>query len=105
MKRLAISLCGFLFGLLVAWAFVYALSRVHLVKPDHIATGCHELDKCPTPWWIAPVLIAYFFGPAIAFGTLNAIAWKRWSIRTWALWSAAILFVTAALYIVDYLMK
>ncbi|ORT81666.1 hypothetical protein B7G54_30795 [Burkholderia puraquae] len=93
-----------MFGLLVAWVFVYALSRVHLVKPDHIATGCHELDKCPTPWWIAPVLISYFFGPAIAFGTLNAVAWKRWRTRTWALWSAAILFVTTALYIVDYVM-
>ena len=105
MKRFAISLCGFFFGLLVAWVFMYTLSRVHWFKPDHIATGCHELGKCPTPWWVLPVLVSFFFGPAIAFGTLNAVAWKRWSARKWTLWSVAILIVTATLYMVDSVMK
>ncbi|MGU7843320.1 hypothetical protein ACV22V_28070 [Burkholderia sp. AW33-5] len=84
---------------------MYTLSRVQWFKPDHIATGCHELGKCPTPWWVLPVLVSYFFGPAIAFGTLNAVAWKRWSARKWALWSVAILIVTATLYMVDSVMK
>lgn len=105
MKRFAISLCGLLFGLLVTWGFIYTFSHVHWVKPNHTATGCHELGKCATPWWGAPVLISYFFGPAIAFCALNAVAWKRWGVGKWALWGIAILVVSAALYLVDYFAK
>ncbi len=105
MRRFAISLCGLLFGLAVTWTFIYTFSHIQSARPNHIATGCHELGKCPSPWWVAPILISYFFGPAIAFCALNGIAWKRWPIRKWALWSIGILAVTAILYLGDYNFK
>lgn len=104
-NRLVISLCGLLFGLLVTWVFIYTFSHLYWVVPNHIATDCHELGKCATPWWVAPVLISYSFGPAIAFCALNAVAWRRWPVRKWALWGVAILAVTATLYLADYFAK
>ena len=104
-KRLAIALGGLIFGLFVSWAFMYAISHVHIARPDHIANSCNELGKCPTPWSAAPFVLAYLCGPAIAYCALNAVAWKRWTVRKWALWGVVILIVTAALYIADYAMK
>lgn len=42
---------------------------------------------------------------AIAFCALNAVAWKRWPVRKWGLWSIAILVVTSTLYVADYFTK
>jgi len=74
-------------------------------KPEGVAHGCNELGKCPVPWWWGALVISYLCGPAVAFGVLNAIAWKRWTLTRWALRGGAILVTTAALYITDYLLK
>ena len=84
---------------------MYTFSHAHVAKPDHIATGCNELGKCRTSWWAGSFVFAYLCGPAVAFGVLNAIAWKRWTLRRWALWGSAILVTTAALCITDHLLK
>ncbi len=105
-KRLAVSLGGLLFGLLVTWAFFYAFSRLHWHGGSgHVATGCSELGKCPIPWWSVPLVIGYLCGPAIAFCLLNAVAWRRWSARKWVGGGAVILVFTAVLYVTDSLMK
>jgi hypothetical protein len=103
---MAISLCGFVFGLAITWAFLYTFSHVHWpARPDRVVTGCHELGKCTTPWWTAPVMASYLCGPAIAYGVLNWVAWRRWAVEKWARWAVAIFAATAALYLIDYFAK
>ena len=106
MKRLAISLCGTLYGLLLTWLRLYAYS--HIKWPDISDSsrhGCHELGKCTVAWWEGALLIAYVLAPALLFCMLNAIAYKRWSRRKWTLSLGIGTVLASLLYLEPYVTR
>jgi hypothetical protein len=48
------------------------------------------------------VLISYLFGPAIILATINAVAWRRWSVRKSVCGCFGATVLVLALYAVDY---
>ncbi|WP_414448573.1 hypothetical protein AB4851_04260 [Burkholderia sp. 22PA0099] len=99
MKRAALGALGLSYGLLLTWLCLYLFSHVESAPTKAVSAGCHEIDKCPVPWWVLPSMVAYFFGPSIAFMLLNAVSWKRWSISGWAWCFFALTLATIALYL------
>ncbi len=82
-KRLAVSLGGLLFGLLVTWAFsthsAVSLAWRIRARRDRL----QRIGKVSYSVVSVPLVIGYLCGPAIAFCLLNAVAWRRWSARKW----------------------
>ncbi|WP_431820420.1 hypothetical protein [Burkholderia sp. F1] len=106
MKRLAVFLCGTLYGLLLIWLLLYTYS--HIKWPEvqsHASHGCHELDKCAIPWWEGALLLSYLLAPALLFGLLNAIAYKRWSRRKWAISFSIGTTLASVLYLEAYVAR
>jgi hypothetical protein len=71
--------------------------------PHKVATGCHELGKCATQWWVGLFLVAYFLGPAILFAAVNAYSWRNWTIKRWTYYTFGLTVSAAVLYFVDAL--
>jgi hypothetical protein len=102
-KRCAVSLGGFAYGFGLTWVCLSVLSHFNWTRHhDQITTGCHEIGKCRFPWWGWLVLISYLFGPAIILATINAVAWRRWSVRKWVCGCFGATVLVLALYAVDY---
>lgn len=74
-------------------------------NPNKVISGCHELGKCPTPWWIGPFLFGYLLGPAILFASANSYAWRRWTLKRWILVFFSCSALAVALYFLDALVK
>ncbi|MEN7528012.1 hypothetical protein [Cupriavidus sp. DL-D2] len=87
MKRLLISVCGCIAGLMLTWTSLYVLSQFEWpvtwnTKRD---PNCWDLDHCDHPSiknYL--VLILFFLGPSMYFGVVNALAFARWPGRRWA---------------------
>lgn len=106
MRRCVAGLGGFIYGIGLTWICVVALSHFDWFRdPQKVATGCHELGKCATPWWDALFLCGYLFGPATLFTVLNIRAWRRWSLNCWAYSAAALTLAVVALYFLDVLVQ
>jgi hypothetical protein len=103
-KRLAVASGGFAYGLVLTWACLFMLSRLPLHDTGRIATGCHEIGKCPFPWWGWLFMPVYLFGPAILLATINAIAWRKWPVSRWARCCAGLSVAAVALYCIDKLL-
>jgi hypothetical protein len=93
-KRLAAGVAGVLYGLILMWLCLYATS--HIERSGGVAHGCLDSDDCTVLDGLAMTLIV--FGPAVVFATMNAVAWSRWSIRTWAARSGLATLVIVTLY-------
>ena len=102
MKRLAAGVAGVVAGLFLTWLSLYAFSRVDWAASGKLATGCHEIDKCPMSWWAAGALLADLFGPALLLGALNAVAWRRWPLRRWGGWALGWLVLSTAYRLWEY---
>lgn len=97
---------GGAYGLSLTWLCMLALERFHWFRdPNQAATGCHELGKCPFPWWEWIFFLVYLFGPAIIYATINVYAWKKWSIKYWACCTASTTLIIGTLYLADSLIK
>ena len=83
MKRAAICVGGFAYGLFLTWICLYIFSHIDWPSPDRPAIGCHEIDKCPMSWWTLPLLFTHLLGAPVLFGILNAVEWQRWSNKKW----------------------
>ncbi|SDC23215.1 hypothetical protein SAMN05421548_10519 [Paraburkholderia lycopersici] len=78
------------------------LSRFDWFRDPHkVATGCHELGKCATPWWVGPFLFGYFLGPAILFAAVNAYAWCKWTVKRWTYYTIGLTVLAVVLYFLD----
>lgn len=66
------------------------------VKPHH---GCHELDACDVPWWIAALFVAWMVGPAVVYGITAFVGMgRRWRPATWIAVFAGLLLATCGCY-------
>lgn len=102
MKRFAVSLAGFGCGLIFTWACFITLSWLDWFRDPHkIVHGCHELGKCPFPWYNWPILYLAIFGPATMAAAINAYAWQRWPIKRWAYCTGGAIILCATLYLVS----
>ncbi|TCW82143.1 hypothetical protein C5O80_20825 [Burkholderia sp. SRS-46] len=92
--------------MLFTWLCLYAYSHIQWSDISYNSRhGCHELGKCPVAWWEGALLIAYVFAPAFLFGTLNAIAYKRWSRRKWTLSLGIGTVLASMLYLEPYVTR
>jgi hypothetical protein len=101
-KRTAIGITGLVFGLFLTWLCLYVFSHMHWPQSGRPVNGCHELGKCPVSWLAGTQLFLSLFGPALLFGLLNGAAWKRWTLRKWMIWFAALIFFTVVFYLYGY---
>lgn len=102
MKRFAVSLAGFGYGLVFTWTCFIVLSGLDWFRDPHqIVHGCHESGKCATPWYNWPILYLVIFGPATLATAINAYAWRRWPVARWAYCTGGAMILCAALYFVS----
>jgi hypothetical protein len=96
--RFAVGIGGVIYGFILAFACIYAVS----LAPPHVSTGvasgCHEIGECPMSFRGGIVILLVVFGPAVVFATMNAIAWSRWPLRKWAVRSGLTTLLIVALY-------
>jgi hypothetical protein len=83
-KRIAVAMLGFGWGLLWTWLTLYVLSRVSWTHENLSASDCADMEHCSSRLIALLSLAAVFLVPASAFASLNAIAYRRWSVRRWA---------------------
>lgn len=108
MKRIAFAALGIVWGLLVAWACLYAFSILPRpeVSPSHV-TGCGDMEHCAPHWKFVTGLLVTTLWPSIIFATLNIFAYRRWSPREWRIKFAAttlfIVLVHLFFYVSPYL--
>lgn len=84
LQRALVGGLGFILGVafLLGVGGFYSLSFWDFVKPDTLYGNC-DWDHCArTP---ARTIKAYvlFLGPAITLLVINALAWKRWTLKKW----------------------
>jgi hypothetical protein len=96
--RFAVGIGGVIYGFILAFACIYAVSLVPPHASTGVASGCHELGECPMSFWGGTVILLVVFGPAVVFATMNAVAWSRWPLRKWAVRSGLITLLIVALY-------
>jgi hypothetical protein len=102
-KRCAASLGGFVYGVGLTWVCLWMLSQHNWTQHQgRTVTGCHEIGKCSLPWWDWLFVISYLFGPAIILATVNAVAWRRWSVTKWACFCFGVTALVLGLYAADH---
>ncbi|UTV57555.1 hypothetical protein [Burkholderia arboris] len=95
MKRLAVAVPGFLWGVLVTWLSLYTFSRIHWPATPARSTGCNDMEHCaPHAMFIAGLLVLTLW-PSVVLALINALAYRRWSLRKWG-----VTFVAATLFVV-----
>ncbi|KVN33946.1 hypothetical protein WT11_15180 [Burkholderia stagnalis] len=83
MKRMALAVLGFAWGLLVTWATIYAVNHIHWPEVKSHATGCNDMEHCTSHAKFLWGMFAMLLWPAITFAILNAVAYERWPGRRW----------------------
>lgn len=102
MKRIAAAVGGLVWGVMLAWLSLYMASHVEWPTPKAQAIGCRELEHCPHAWWIYPLLFLALLWPSLSLATVNALAWKRWTLKRWATVVAAINVAGVLFYFAGY---
>lgn len=85
MKRMFLAVLGIAWGLFVTWASIYAANHIDWPEVKPHATGCNDLEHCAPHARFVVELLASLLWPAIAFGVLNVVAYRRWSGRRWSI--------------------
>jgi hypothetical protein len=98
MKRIALVVLGFVWGLLVTWATVYVLNRIHWPEVKSHATSCNDMEHCTSHGKFLWGMLAMLLWPAVAFAALNAMAFSRWSRRRWGVAFFALTFCAVLFY-------
>ncbi|VWC65729.1 MULTISPECIES: hypothetical protein [Burkholderia] len=102
MKRLAVAILGFIWGLLVSWASLYTFSHIHWSATPSHSTGCNDMEHCAPHAVFIVGLLALTLWPSFAFATLNAFAYRRWSSRTWMVAFVATTLLVVLFHLVSY---
>ncbi len=107
MKRMALAVLGFVWGLLITWATIYVLNHIHWTEMKSHATGCDDMEHCTSHTKFVWGMLATLLWPAVVCAVLNAIAYKRWPGRYWR-WAFFVVTLLAILfygkpYVVPYL--
>lgn len=102
MKRFIAALTGTAFGLFASWFCLYVFSQIDWPRSDRPATGCNELSHCPVHWWTYPLFFGTLLGPSVLLGYVNALAWKRWTLRRWAWTFGALTVLLVLFYLLPY---
>ena len=97
MKRGAVGIAGFAFGLFWVWFCLYSLGHMEWAKP-RMQHSCIDAGDCTWPGIFAA--ISYVLVPPIIFGVLNWAAWRRWPARKWAGWFLGLSLLTGLSYAV-----
>ena len=74
---------GFVWGVGVTWASVYAVARIHWPTKAVSGSACNDMEHCASHAAFVTGLFASLLWPAAAFAVLNGVAYKRWSGRKW----------------------
>lgn len=84
MKRWLVVGAAIIVSLLVGWASAYTASRIGWRPVQRALPGCREAGHCDTPLWIDGLLLAWFAGPPLLFGTAALVGIRRnWSPARW----------------------
>lgn len=102
MKRLFIAVLGFAWGLLLTSLFLYVLSYLDWQHTASPTGGCSDMEHCSPRVHTLLVLSGTLFGPAVAFSSLNAAAYKRWSARRWIFAFCLVTVCTLLFYLAPY---
>lgn len=97
MKRGAIGIIGFAYGVFWVWVCLYAIGHMEWAAPGTVHS-CVDAGDCT--WTRIAAGICYVLAPPIGFGTLNGAAWRRWPGRKWAGWFLGLSVATALFYAV-----
>jgi hypothetical protein len=101
-KRIGVTMLGFGWGLFLTWLTLYTLSHVGWPHRNSSGYGCSDMEHCNSRLMTLSYLAAMFFGPAIAFASPNAIAYRRWSVTRWFLSFSAGSFLLFLFYLAGY---
>ncbi|HEF4745761.1 TPA: hypothetical protein SAO08_005680 [Burkholderia multivorans] len=102
MKRMLLAVLGIAWGLFVTWASLYVANHIHWPEVKSRATGCNDLEHCAPHARFVVELLASLLWPAIAFGVLNVLAYRRWSGRRWSLAFGAATLLAILSYVAPY---
>lgn len=100
MKRGAASFAGFAYGLLLTWLCLYTFSHMEWHRSRVAAPGCLDVGNCG--WWEGSLILGAVFLPPLLFGVLNVTAWRRWTVRRWALYAAGLSVATVLFHLAGY---
>jgi uncharacterized membrane protein (DUF2068 family) len=101
-KRIAVTMLGFGWGLFLTWFTLYILSRVDWQHGSSSVSSCADMEHCSSRLMTLSSLAAVFFVPAVAFASLNAIAYGRWSVTRWLAFFSAGSFLIFLFYLAGY---
>jgi len=97
---------GILAGFLLTWFYLDVFSLISWPKlPSTPARGCYEIDKCPISWWQGLLFFTYLLGPAVFFGVVNAVAYRRWSSKKWGGTLGIGIILAGLLYLEPYISR
>lgn len=96
MKRGAIGLAGFSFGVFWTWFCLYVLGHVTWTGSVKARHSCIDAGDCS--WAGIVMALSYVLIPPIIFGVVSGAAWQRWTVREWARRFIGLGFLTAAFY-------
>ncbi|WP_373454560.1 hypothetical protein [Burkholderia multivorans] len=102
MKRMLLAVLGIAWGLFVTWASIYAANHIHWPEVKSRATGCNDLEHCAPHARFVAELLASLLWPAIAFGVLNVVAYRRWSGRRWSIAFGVATLLAILFYVAPY---
>ncbi|CAN0622617.1 conserved protein of unknown function [Burkholderia multivorans] len=88
--------------MLVTWATVYILNRIHWPEVKSHAIGCNDMEHCTSHGKFLSGMLATLLWAAVAFAALNATAFSRWGVAFFALTLCAVLFYGKP-YVAPYL--
>ncbi|RQS17845.1 hypothetical protein [Burkholderia sp. Bp8998] len=83
MKRMALAVLGFGWGLLVTWATICILDHIDWPEAKSHAAGCNDMEHCTSHAKFLAGMFITLLWPAVACAVLNAVAYKRWACRRW----------------------
>lgn len=85
MRRFFVALSGLAWGLLLTWLSLYTFSHLDWSTAHAQASGCSDMEHCSPRIVVLSALLGTLSTPALGFAILNAVAYRRWSTRKWAI--------------------
>lgn len=101
MRRIALVVLGFVWGLLVTGASFFVFNRIDWPKPSSPAVGCGE--SCASHMGLVATMLFILLWPSVVFAALNAIAYRRWSLRKWRIAFAVATLLAILFHLATYM--